>query len=74
MVSPGRLLVYKDLYLLKTNSCQNLLNWKTLVKKVHIRYKQCRNILSTLLKKVNNFILPDFFKKTLKNLKLCGVE
>ena len=54
-------MVYKNLYLLKTISCQNLLNWKILVKKeAHIRYKQCRNILSTLLKKVNNFILPDF--------------
>ena len=35
-------------------------------KEAHIRYKQYRNLLSTLLKKINNFILPDFFKKTLK--------
>ena len=35
-------------------------------KGAHIRYKQYINLLSTLLKKVSNFILPDFFKKTLK--------
>ena len=51
----------------KINSFQYSLNWKNFSKKeAHIRYKQYRNLLSTLLKKVNNFILPDFFKGPLK--------
>ena len=72
MISTGQLLVYKD----KNQFLSKCIKLKDPCKKkeVHIRYKQCRNILSTLLKKVNNFILPDFFKKTLKNLKICGVE
>ena len=48
-------------------SCQNLLNWKSLVEKeALIRYKQYRNLLSTLLNKSKQFFLIDFFKKTLK--------
>ena len=37
-----------------------------LKKEAHIRYKQRRNIVSTLLKKANNYIPSNFFKKTLK--------
>ena len=34
-----------------------------------MRHKQYRNRLSTVLKKVNNFILTDFFQENIKDLK-----
>ena len=63
-------MVYKNRYLLKTISCQNFFNWKTLVKKggPH-KYKKYRNILSTLLKKSKQFYFTRFFQENIKDLK-----
>ena len=50
---PWKFLVYKSLYVLQTNSCQNLLNWKTLVKKRSshkIQGKQ-KSFINTITKK-----------------------
>ena len=68
-------MVYKNRYLLKTISCQNFFNWKTLVKKggPH-KYKKYRNILSTILKKSKQFYFTRFFQENIKDLKIFGEE
>ena len=57
-----RILAYKHLHQLKTNSCRRSLNWKALEKKkCHERYKQYINLLSTLFTKSKQF---DFKNRT----------
>ena len=61
---------FKNLFILKTNSRQSFLDWKTLVKnETHVRYKQYRNILSTLLKKSKQFCFTRYFQNNFKDLK-----
>ena len=50
------ILVYKTLHLLKTSSCQNLLNLKLKIlvkkkKKAHIRHKQHKSFINTIKEK-----------------------
>ena len=68
------ILVYKTLHLLKTSSCQNLLNLKL---KILVKKKKRKptldtsntNLLSTLLKKNKQFYFPRLFQENIKDLK-----
>ena len=65
-----RYLYYESIYLLKTFSCQNLLNWKTLVKKGSPHKIQAipKYFINTI-KNSKQFYFTRFFQKNSKDLK-----
>ena len=63
-------MIYKNLYLLKSSSSQNLLNWKTLAKKGSpLKIQAIKKSFIKLIKKSEQWYFTRFFQENIKDLK-----